>query len=140
MQRRQFIKSSCSFCLLSSAGFAIVELSSCANLPVYKTSIIESKVSIPVSLFVSSNLQIIRVKNLEYDIALRKENNDSYSALLMQCTHADNSLNSTGNGFNCNLHGSRFDQQGHVLKGPAAQSLKKYSTQIISDQIIISLK
>ena len=42
-------------------------------------------------------------------------------------------------GFTCNLHGSKFDQEGHVTNGPAARSLKKYPTEIVSNQIIIHL-
>jgi Rieske Fe-S protein len=114
-------------------------MSSCVSFPIYKTLIIDNKISVPVSLFTYSELQIIRSKTSEYDIALRKEKNETYTAILLRCTHADNQLTSTGNGFVCNLHGSKFDSEGLVIKGPAEFPLKKFSTEIIADNIVITL-
>ncbi|MDB5144312.1 MAG: Rieske (2Fe-2S) protein [Mucilaginibacter sp.] len=126
-------------CLAMGAGMMIGSLSSCATLPIYKTAASNNKVSVPVSLFAQSNFQIIQPKDFYYNIGLRKEQDGTYTALLLRCTHADNQLVPTGNGFKCNLHGSAFDQEGQVTQGPAERSLKKYQTEIISDQIIIHL-
>lgn len=113
-------------------------LASCgAALPVYKTTIADNKIAIPVSLFVNSDFQLIQPKSLYYNIGLKKEKDGSYTALLLRCTHADNQLTPTGNGFRCTLHGSTFDNEGRVTIGPAERPLKKYPTQIESDQIII---
>ena len=126
-------------CLAVGAGMAIGSLSSCATLPVYKTTMANNRVSVPLSIFAQSDFQIIQPKDFYYNIGLRKESNGTYTALLLRCTHADNQLTSTGNGFKCNLHGSAFNKEGQVTQGPAEQSLKKYQTEIISDQIIIHL-
>jgi nitrite reductase/ring-hydroxylating ferredoxin subunit len=126
-------------CLAVGAGMVIGSLSSCATLPVYKTAASNNKVSVPVSLFAQSDFQIIQPKDFYYNIGLRKEKDGTYTALLLRCTHADNQLVATGNGFKCNLHGSAFDKEGQVTQGPAERSLKKYQTEIISDQIIIHL-
>jgi nitrite reductase/ring-hydroxylating ferredoxin subunit len=126
-------------CLAIGAGMAIGSLSSCATLPVYKTTMADNKISVPVSLFAQSDFQIIQSKGLYYNIGLRKEPNGTYKAFLLRCTHADNQLTPTGNGFSCSLHGSAFNKEGQVTRGPAEQSLKKYQTEIISDQIIIHL-
>jgi len=121
------------------AGLLVGSLSSCATIPVYKTTVDANKVTVPVSLFAQTDFQVIQPKDLFYNIALRKESNGTYTALLLRCTHADNQLMSTGNGFKCNLHGSSFDKEGHVTQGPAERPLKKYQTEIISDKIIIHL-
>jgi Rieske Fe-S protein len=127
-------------CLAVGAGLvAASSLSSCATLPVYKTAMANNKVSVPVSLFAQSDFQLIQPKDFFYNIGLRKEKDGSYTALLLRCTHADNQLISTGNGFKCNLHGSTFDKEGQVTQGPAERSLKKYPIEILSDQIIIHL-
>lgn len=125
--------------MLAGAGLVFGSLISCASLPIYKTLMTENKISVPVSLFTQSDLHIVRTTNTEYDIALRKEKDATYTALLLRCTHADNQLTSTGNGFICSLHGSKFNSEGAVTKGPAEHSLKRYSTQIISDNIIITI-
>ncbi|MFI5161794.1 MAG: Rieske 2Fe-2S domain-containing protein [Sphingobacteriales bacterium] len=139
MDRRDFVKQSCIACIAMGAGLVIGSLSSCATLPVYKTTVDANKVIVPASLFAQSELQIIQPKDMFYNIALRKEKDGSYTALLLRCTHADNQLISTGNGFKCNLHGSGFDQEGRVTRGPAERSLKKYKTELISDKIIIHI-
>lgn len=139
MERRKFLKQSCTFCLAAGAGLVIGSFSSCSTLPLYQTSIINNKVSVPLALFAQSGLQIIQPKNSYYNIALKKEENGTFTALLLKCTHADNQLNATGNGFKCNLHGSTFDQEGQVTKGPAQRALKQYPTEIINGQIIIHL-
>ncbi len=126
-------------CLAVGAGMAIGSLSSCATLPIYKTSMADNKISVPVSLFAQSDFQIVQSKGFYYNIGLRKESNGTYSAFLLRCTHADNQLTPTGNGFTCSLHGSAFNKEGQVTKGPAERPLKKYQTEIISDQIIIHL-
>jgi nitrite reductase/ring-hydroxylating ferredoxin subunit len=126
-------------CLAVGAGMVIGSLSSCATLPVYKTAASNNRVAVPVSLFAQSDFQIIQPKDFYYNIGLRKEQDGTYTALLLRCTHADNQLVPTGNGFKCNLHGSAFDKEGQVTQGPAEHSLKKYPTEIISDQIIIHL-
>ena len=139
MDRRNFVKQSCTICLAAGAGMMSGSLSSCATLPVYKTTMADNKVIVPVSLFAQSDFQVIQPKDLFYNIGLQKEKDGSYTALLLRCTHADNQLMPTGNGFKCNLHGSAFNKEGQVTQGPAEHSLKKYQTEVISNQIIIHL-
>lgn len=139
MQRRDFIKGTCSLCILTGVGWIAGSLESCSNMPVYKTAVNENKVTVPLSLFAQSDIQIIRPAKMDYDIALLKEKDGSYTAILLSCTHTENPLSSTGNSFVCNLHGSRFDKEGQVLKGPAERPLRRYKTTLITDQIIIHL-
>lgn len=117
----------------------IGSLASCATLPVYQTAINNKQVIVPASLFDKASLQIIQPKDLYYNIALKKENDGTYTALLLRCTHADNQLQTTGDGFKCSLHGSAFNQEGQVTMGPAEKPLHKYPTAINNGQIIIHL-
>ena len=139
MERRTFIKTSCTLCLALSAGLAMSTLSACAPSLIFNTVVSENKITLPLSLFTQSDLQIVRAKDYAYDIAVRKEQDENFIALLMRCTHADNQLTSTGNGFSCSLHGSVFDKDGSVEKGPAEIPLKKFFTEKISGQLIIHL-
>ena len=121
------------------AGMVISSLSSCATLPLYTATVDSNKVTVPVSLFAKSDFRVIQPKDFSYNIALHREDDGTYTALLLRCTHADNQLISTGNGFKCELHGSAFDKNGRVIQGPAERSLKKYPTEIKSDEIIIHI-
>jgi len=82
---------------------------------------------------------VIQPKGMYYNIGLKKEKDGTYTALLLRCTHADNQLTPTGNGFKCTLHGSAFDNEGRVTNGPAERALKRYPTQVESNQIIIQI-
>ncbi len=139
MDRRKFISQSCTMCVAIGAGMVAGSLASCSTLPVYKAAIADKKVSVPEALFVTTDFQLIQPKNLYYNIGLKKETDGTYTALLLRCTHADNQLTPSGNGYSCSLHGSTFNKEGQVTKGPAQRPLKKYPTEIISNQIIINL-
>lgn len=139
MQRRHFLKQSCSLCLLGAAGFTIPILSSCgsAKYGVYKTAVTNKTIEIPLALFTASALQIVRPNGWYRDVAVQKKEDGTYSALLLECTHQENALTVTGNGFHCSLHGSDFDRSGKVRKGPAELPLTSYSVSIQSDTLII---
>jgi len=140
MDRRKFVKQSCSVCLAAGSGMLIGSLASCGTLPVYKTSVANNTVTVPVALFKKGDFQLVQPKNLYYNIGLKKESDGSYTALLLRCTHADNQLITAGNGFKCTLHGSAFDNEGHVTNGPAVRPLKRYPTQIISGHVVIYIR
>lgn len=141
MNRRSFVKQSCTACLAVSAGMMIGTLSSCASLPTYQATVTDHTVSVPVELFANSNFQLIQPRGMYYNIGLRKETDGTYTALLLRCTHADNQLivSANGNGFTCNLHGSKFNPEGQVVNGPATHALKKYATVVTSNHIIIHI-
>jgi Rieske Fe-S protein len=141
MERRQFLTSSCNFCLLAATGYFLSELAACApsTYKVIKTEIIQDEIRVPIASFINSPLQFLRPKDWVYDIAVQKSSDNSYQALLMQCTHQENQLTPTGNGYTCSLHGSQFSRDGHVKKGPAENPLKQYTTSVNQSQVIIHL-
>ena len=52
-----------------------------------------------------------------------------YNALSMICTHEGCPVNRPVNGrINCPCHGSQYDLDGNVLRGPAQLSLERYDT------------
>ncbi len=81
------------------------------------------KFSIPESEMAATDIKLVTIRNFDYDVFIKKENDNSYVALAMICTHAGHSLVKTGNKFYCSLHGSEFDIDGNVLKGPAEKNL-----------------
>jgi len=93
----------------------------------------------PANLFDKTATQIVRPAGWYYDIAVEKTADNTYKALLMQCTHQDNQLTLTGTGFNCSLHGSQFDKDGKVKKGPAEDALTQYKAYINNGQLIIEV-
>jgi len=60
----------------------------------------------------------------------------SCAAYLLKCTHADAQLIPSGDSYHCSLHGSRFDLDGKVRKGPASKDLQRYPA-VESDGVVI---
>jgi Rieske Fe-S protein len=140
MDRRKFIESTCKSCLLASAGFIVSDLAACSPATrLFRLPISENTVRIPVKAFSNEPLQLVRPEGWVYDIAVRKTSTDHFYALLLQCTHQKNQLMPDGSGFTCTLHGSRYNQEGEVKKGPAENSLKKFTVTVEKDQVVIRL-
>ena len=138
MDRKDFLKLGCNACLCGAAAFMLPGLTGCSPAySVFKTEPIENKIEMPLSLFEKGSLQFVRPKGWLYDIAVQKKSDGTYEALLMQCTHMDNQLMPAQNGFSCSLHGSKFNTEGKVIKGPAEMPLKKYSTSINNTNLVI---
>jgi cytochrome b6-f complex iron-sulfur subunit len=75
----------------------------------------------------------------EARIAVIREKGELY-ALDLVCTHLGCTLAVTPTGLTCPCHGSSFDRQGNVLKGPADRPLTRYAVQVGKDGISVSLR
>ena len=127
-------------CLLGSAGIAVLDACSPSTANAISKPVVKNnRVQVPLSLFDEKALQIISPAKYEYEIAVEKTSANTYRALLLKCTHYENQLTSTGNGFVCFAHGSRFNKEGKVLNGPAALDLISLKTEIIQSNLYISL-
>ena len=140
MERRKFIISSCRFCAAAALGASFVELTGCGTpYQVMKTPILNNKVELPLTAFAQTNTIFVRPQGWYFDIAVQKKEDNTYSALLLQCTHQENQLNVSADGFTCSLHGSKFDRNGKVRKGPASKSLDSYKTTIYNNNLLIEV-
>ena len=141
MERRKFLESACKACLFAGAGFLISELTACSpSVNVLKVPISQNVIRLPVSGFANASMQIVQPEGWFYNIAVQKTESGQFEALLMECTHQQNQLIASANGFQCPLHGSRFNLDGQVIKGPAERSLKKFTASIDQDLVVIQLK
>ena len=123
------------------AGILMTDLLACSpTSKVIRLPVTDNVVRLPVTSFTSGQFQIIRPEGWFYDIAVRKNNEDEYEALLLECTHQQNQLIVNQNGFKCILHGSQFDLDGRVVKGPAERALTRFFTRTDQGQVIIQLK
>ena len=62
-------------------------------------------------------------------VALMREEGDTVYALDLVCTHLGCTVTVAGSGLSCPCHGSRFDRQGRVLKGPADRTLRRLKVE-----------
>lgn len=122
MNRRNFLQQSCSICITTLMSSWLIEACSVSNKLV-QTQLHGQEVELNANLLQDGHFQIVEASTLRYRIAVKQEQNGQYLALLLMCTHARNPVTLTGNSFYCPLHGSRFDDQGNVVQGPAQKPL-----------------
>jgi len=65
--------------------------------------------------------------------ALLLHDENGFSALSLACTHLGCTVEEKAEGFACPCHGSRFDPQGRVTRGPANKSLRKLRVETTED-------
>lgn len=138
MERREFLKTSCLVCLGVQATLATSLFTGCSSLPVYRTSVADHEITVPKSVVAEGDFHLIHADNVEYQIALQRRDG-RFSAILLRCTHAENPVTYTGHGFSCSLHGSMFDSNGAVTRGPASLPLENLLVQEYPDRIVIRL-
>ncbi|MEI8280651.1 MAG: Rieske 2Fe-2S domain-containing protein [Bacteroidota bacterium] len=141
MHRRDFIKSSCGLCVaLGSGALVSALLESCGtSLSVLKTTALNNVITIPLADFQQDSFKMVRVSNYNYDLAVQKQADGSYLALVLMCTHAHHSLTKTGDSYYCSLHGSQFANTGQVKKGPAEKNLIRLPVHSSDTQLSITL-
>ncbi len=59
------------------------------------------------------------------------------SALSLTCTHLGCTVEGTSDGFACPCHGSRYDENGNVLRGPAPRPLRRLRVEITADDDLV---
>ncbi len=69
--------------------------------------------------------------------ALFIHSQNGYTALSMVCTHLGCTVEKKDDGFACPCHGSRYDVNGKVLRGPAQKPLSSLRVEITPDQHVI---
>ena len=142
MERRQFIKKTCAgSCAILGGSLLLTLVTNACKTPlnVLKTNAINKKLHLPIDNFILNEIKIIRINNYDYDIVVKKESDNLYTILILQCTHINQPLTRSGNNFYCTAHGSLFDSNGKVIKGPATQNMHRLTYQISNKQLIIQL-
>jgi Rieske Fe-S protein len=69
-------------------------------------------------------------------VAVIRTDSDIY-ALSLVCTHLGCTVNVTPETLVCPCHGSVFDREGAVLKGPSNRPLERYRTEDRGDSVVV---
>jgi len=94
----------------------------------------------------SSNNRIILPKDIPngitfFNAVIISKDNSELKVYSSKCTHLGCRINKIEDGvIVCPCHGSRFDEKGNVLKGPASRSLQKlhYIVDSNTKQIVVT--
>ena len=138
MNRRDFISATCMGCMGIAAGLSILSAESCKTTEHASITFSNGMLNIPNSLFTATEYQVFSNSNLEYNVLLVKQTDGSYRAFEMRCTHKGAALKADSSGIYCPEHGSKFNEDGTVLKGPATTSLQEYKVALVNGVIQVN--
>jgi len=146
MERKEFIKT-CGLACLGGGAMSLL-LQSCSTPAMVSGSLAGENIMVPLNAFEELKKNEINYRKyilvqhpqLRFPICVFRFSQDSYTAILLQCTHQGNELSVNGDRLHCSSHGSEFDQQGMVKRGPAKEPLRTFDVAIENQQLAISLK
>ena len=146
MDRRNFLKKSCSACLSLTVISSMV--SSCLSTKYVTGKVAKDGITIDKDDFkikqkggtAYSSFVIVRNEILKYPICIYRMNNDEYTALWMRCTHQGAELQASGDMLQCSAHGSEFNSKGQVRNGPANTALRTFPVTVTNNEIFIDLR
>lgn len=143
MDRRKFIENSCLTCVAVALGSSLLQ--SCSTMKTVNAFEENGFLVVDKSEFGDANSDekinsiIVASNSLKVPLILFKTGDDSYEAISLKCTHKGVKLNYEDSEFKCPAHGSIFDREGKVVKGPAKQSLTHYKTDKTATTIRIEV-
>ncbi len=138
LSRRRFLR----YSLGALAGLGLVP--GCATLPVYRIAEVTTEgFTMPLDDFdaLAGDNGILSVVSPEFEssILLIRREDGTFLALTSRCTHQGCTVKPSRSFLVCPCHGSTFDLNGKVLRGPARTPLPRFSATIQSDLIEVRL-
>lgn len=136
MERKEFIR-------LVSAGIIcggiIPVLEGCITYRYAEFTSEGDKLVVEKKVFQEDRFVLLRNPRDRSPIYLRKDSDEHYTALLLECTHKQCTVNPAKETLSCPCHGSRYDTEGRVLEGPARKRLLRYEVSSDDTNIYIQL-
>lgn len=144
MDRKGFIKM-CGGACLGVTGLAVL-LQSCATSYVTGT-VTGDRLQLRKSDFIKikndkttvRRYVLVKPEKLDFPVIVYRNSDNTFTALLLRCTHQGSELTVNGDILTCSAHGSEFGRKGEVIQGPAEQQLKNFPVTTDEQNIYIQL-
>ena len=136
VSRREFLIQ-----IAGSAG-ALAGLAGCASVPVFPAIASQGRIVLERALVQEAMQQmgVVRISNDGYGtVLLFRTGPETYRALNAKCTHLGCQVRPAGGHLSCPCHGSSFDLDGSVVRGPAQRPLRRYQVEVNYESIEILL-
>lgn len=145
MNRKEFIKV-CGGSCLSLIGLSLLS-QSCKGTHYVQATSSNNQMQISRTEFVSIKNNepsfrkyiVVKTDKLEYPVVVYRNSENSFTALLLRCTHQGIELNVNGDLITCSAHGSEFGKTGEIVTGPAEQKLKSFPVTMDEQNIYLNL-
>ena len=135
--RRRFLAQ-----MAAGAGW-LVAGTGCAALVTYNGSLTGGDLLLKRSelaeLLAINNAVLIRAAGLTEPILLIHMEDGSFLAVGAKCTHLGCTVRPAGNFLTCPCHGSTFNLEGEVVRGPAQKPLSRYRVEATDERIRIAV-
>jgi Rieske Fe-S protein len=79
----------------------------------------------------------LQIEGQRDPVFLVRTGESRYVALSSLCTHLACQVRKQPQSFRCPCHGSTYDLEGEVLRGPAQSPLKRFRTEVVEGGVII---
>lgn len=133
MDRRDFIRSAGRTCAALALLPAAATLESCAggkSLPMVNNAVL-----VPKTMLDANGTAVVKAKGVSGKLMVSRRADGSYSALSLSCPHMGGPVSGKDGALKCPWHGSTFDMEGQLTKGPAKTGLKKYTVEEAGEEL-----
>ena len=134
MERREFV----ALCATAAAGL----LAGCVSMVTHPVPMSGGRVRVSIPAFpdlAESNGAIKLQPAGHPDPIYVLAGASGFAALSPICTHRGCTVDVNGSRLVCPCHGSTYDREGRVLKGPAERALRRYQVSREGDSLVIDL-
>ena len=131
------------FVVTGAAALAVVLLPACASLVTRRVPLENGQVRLslrqhPELAEPRGSLRLMP-EGWEDPLYLLALEGGGFAALSSICTHRGCTVDLGGPGLSCPCHGSQYDREGRVTRGPAARALQRYPVRTTGDELIIEV-
>ncbi len=136
LKRREFV-------VRCAAGCAGLFVSGCVAMVTHPVPVSAGRVRISLSTFPELGTPAGAIKVLpaghEHPIYVLASPGGTFRAVSPICTHRGCTVDVQGERLVCPCHGSTYDRDGRVLKGPAQRALTTYPVARSGDDLVIEV-
>jgi len=134
--RRDFVRT-------GTAALAVLLLPGCASLVTRRVPLENGRVRLSLRQYPElaeprGSLRLMP-DGWEDPLYLLALDGGEYAALSSICTHRGCTVDLGGSGLSCPCHGSQYDREGRVTRGPAARALTRYAVRVAGDELVIEV-
>lgn len=127
MDRRRFLRTSCQACAALTLAPLAATLEGCASTS--KLAVADGVLAMPMDHLRKDGSAIVKADGLANKLMITKHADGSYTAVELICPHKNGPLKEKGGQLVCDWHGSTFELDGKLLKGPSKTGLKSYPVE-----------
>lgn len=129
MDRRNFLLNTCRACAALAIAPAAAALEGCAATA-KALAVKEGLLEVPLETLGNTGSAVVKAEGLSNKLFIARRADGTYSAVELNCPHKNGPVKEKDGHLVCEWHGSTFELDGKVTKGPSKSDLKRYPVQV----------